>query len=134
MELMTQMIFKILKLYKSFMKEEMEKLHVNIPPHQFKFLKVINKSKQCKAKDLSLLFDCDKAHIARVIKKLERLDLIIKNQDKNDLRSEYISLSLKGQKLIKKLIKLDHLFEKKIKAKYNENEFKQLKNLLDKLA
>ena len=80
MELLTQKIFKVLKLYKKFIKDEMLKLGLKIPPQHLKFLKAIGKVKQSKAKELSELFDCDKAHITRVLKKLEDLNLIQKTR------------------------------------------------------
>ena len=122
-------LFKILDEYKRYLRENIE-----IPPQEIRVLKWLDHEITTTSTLLTQKLNCDKAHITRMIKALDKQRLILKKTDELDKRKELILLTPLGQKLLLKVQQHEKLFEKSFFYKLSKDEQKQLKTLMNKLV
>jgi DNA-binding MarR family transcriptional regulator len=75
----------------------------------------------------------DKAQIARIIARLHRQDLIIKQSCPNDRRSVALYLSQKGEKLLERLDQVEMEMITEMLTGFSQTEASTLKQLLERV-
>ncbi|WP_394149863.1 MarR family winged helix-turn-helix transcriptional regulator [Vibrio maritimus] len=75
----------------------------------------------------------DKAQIARIIARLHRQDLIIKESSPSDRRSVQLTLSEKGEKLLKRLDQVEMEMMTEMLTGFSDDEADSLKVLLERV-
>ncbi|USD63838.1 winged helix DNA-binding protein [Vibrio sp. SCSIO 43140] len=89
----------------------------------------------CEASQQALVesMNRDKAQIARIIARLHRQDLIIKESSPSDRRSVQLTLSEKGEKLLKRLDQVEMEMMTEMLTGFSDDEADTLKVLLERV-
>lgn len=70
-------------------------------------LKIISKKPQCTAVDIANFLDRDKAQVTRLISSLIKHELIVKELNPQDKRSQYLRVTQSGQAIMETLVDAD---------------------------
>ncbi|GAB3476073.1 MarR family winged helix-turn-helix transcriptional regulator [Marinomonas epiphytica] len=82
------------------MLKQIEELNLDISPMHVRTLKIIHLTESCKASDIANVMHRDKAQITRLISPLIKDNWVVKVDNPNDKRSQYLSLTEQGEDLI----------------------------------
>lgn len=102
----------ILLNYNDFLKNHLK--DENITTRDFLYLYTIFHNKNLSQKELADLMFVSEANIAKMIKKFEKYDLVIKKKDENNKSRNIISLTQKGEEIVNQLIKITAHWETKV--------------------
>lgn len=69
-----------------------------ITPSQWMLLMALGENENLMQTELGKMVNIDNATITRSLDKLQEMNLIVRNQDKDDRRAQHVSLTPKGQK------------------------------------
>lgn len=102
------------------------KEYPDITKAMFEALQLIYFNKSLKAKDIATNLDISRPAASEILTKLEKYNYIVKTKNPKDNRETYFSLSDKGNKVIKSVIKRRINF---IKSIFSEEEIENLSNI-----
>ncbi|TNC85433.1 MAG: hypothetical protein CSH37_07815 [Thalassolituus sp.] len=86
--------------FKSRLQEAFTEAGIVLSPVEFKVLRVIQHATQCTSQDLVRELERDKAQIARIVAALNVKELINREPNPNDKRSQILSISAKGNDVL----------------------------------
>ena len=98
---LSEALFSLLHKVRNNIIQQVRLLDADLSPMHLKSLKVISKITDCTGQKMADFMGRDKAQINRLIKELVNQELVIKTDNKNDGRSQILSLSTRGHELIK---------------------------------
>ncbi|MBU2880425.1 MarR family winged helix-turn-helix transcriptional regulator [Psychrosphaera sp. B3R10] len=112
---LSEAIFNLVHSVRNNIKHELNQLDSGLSPMHFKSLKVISMIDDCTGQKLADFMGRDKAQINRLVKELVNQELITKEENKNDKRSQFLVLSTKALELMRMFKNSEkHVFNKMI--------------------
>ncbi|EGR9007363.1 MarR family transcriptional regulator [Vibrio vulnificus] len=126
-------LFKLVHALKRNVHKHIEKLDLDIAPMHVRVLKIIAKKPQCTAVDIANFLDRDKAQVTRLLSSLIKQELIVKEPNPEDKRSQCLRVTPIGQEIIDKLDGVDIVMFEKMKAGINADDlaiFKRVAGLM----
>lgn len=106
-------LFKLVHSLKKNMQVQIESLDLDIAPMHVRVLKIISKKPQCTAIDIAHFLDRDKAQVTRLLSSLFKQELIVKEPNPEDKRSQCLRITSQGQEIMEKISGVDKtIFEK----------------------
>ena len=121
---------KELKRYSAKMIGEYKDLGI---PELFTLNVIGDAHKEVTIKHIATVHWADQAEISRGVKKLIELELIEKKLNKNDKRFSLLTITIKGEKIHKDIIKRQKDRNQKLLKDFKDTEIIILQKLLDKL-
>lgn len=97
---LSEALFSLVHSVRNNMKHEIKLLDLDLSPMHFKSLKVISMIEGCTGQKLADFMGRDKAQINRLIKELVSQELIVKEENENDKRSQFLVLSATGREIM----------------------------------
>lgn len=94
-------LFNLIHTVRHRMTEKIKALGLDLSPMHLKSLKIISMIEECTGQKLTEFMGRDKAQINRLIKALVQEELVIKTENEHDGRSYVLSLSSRGEDVIK---------------------------------
>lgn len=123
----------IINVYKSMKKNFQVLKDINISMVQLHGLIYIYENKNCSLKDLAKKFSITLPSANDLINKLNQLKLINRKEDKQDRRLINLSITKKGEKLIKSILEKNNQCFSSLINKLNMEEKKQLLKIFKKI-
>lgn len=106
-------LFKLVHAVKRNVHEKIEALDLDIAPMHVRVLKIITKKPQCTAVDIANFLDRDKAQVTRLLSALIKQELIVKEPNPEDKRSQCLAITERGNTIVEQLTDVDsEMFEK----------------------
>lgn len=97
------------------MLQQVKQLNPELSPMHLKSLKVISFIEDCTGQKLATFMGRDKAQVNRLIKELVARDLVVKTDNEKDKRSQLLTLSQQGKKIMERFNKIEkQVFESMI--------------------
>ena len=106
-------------------------LPFNLNQQQFSIFFEIAKAGKVKQKEMVNRLLLEKAHVSKVVKKLQQMDLITVTENEEDKRSYWLSVTKKGEKLLKQCREIFSEWHKDWICEIDETE---LPSILDHLT
>ncbi len=106
-------------------------LPFNLNQQQFSVFFEIAKAEKVKQKDMVNRLMLEKAHVSKIVRKLQQMDLIAITSSEEDKRSAWLSPTDKGKEVLKKC---RAIFEEWNSVWTSDIEEKQLLSVLDNLT
>jgi MarR family 2-MHQ and catechol resistance regulon transcriptional repressor len=106
-------------------------LPFNLNQQQFSIFFEIAKAGKVKQKEMVNRLLLEKAHVSKVVKKLQQMDLITVTENDEDKRSYWLSVTKKGGELLKQCSEMFHEWHKNWICEIDETE---LSSILDHLT
>ncbi|WP_440874192.1 MarR family winged helix-turn-helix transcriptional regulator [Thalassotalea sp. PLHSN55] len=97
---LSEALFSLVHTVRNNMQQELKQLTSDLSPMHLKSLKVISIIDDCTGQKLADFMGRDKAQINRLIKELVSQEFIIKSENKQDKRSQILTLSETGLKVM----------------------------------
>ncbi len=106
-------------------------LPFNLNQQQFSIFFEIAKAGKLNQKEMVNRLLLERAHVSKVVKKLEKMELIIIAPSNEDKRSSWLSTTPKGEQLLHNIMEIIEKWNKEWIAAYDQ---KQLQSMLDNLT
>jgi DNA-binding MarR family transcriptional regulator len=101
---------------------------------QLHTLEKIYKEKSMKTLEISKALNISPSTLIGILDELENQELIERQRQKEDKRVVLVTTTIKGEAIVKKHIEEDQLFLKNLLKNLNEEEKRNVKDLLDKMT
>lgn len=105
---LNEALFNLLDIIRNTMIQKIKISEVNLSAMNLKLLKIISTMENCTGQKLADFMGRDKAQINRLIKELFNQELLIKQSNENDKRSQLITLTTKGEALVLQFNNIEH--------------------------
>ncbi|WP_444890595.1 MarR family winged helix-turn-helix transcriptional regulator [Microbulbifer sp. DLAB2-AA] len=118
-------LHQLIHAYKKQLRISIQEQRIDLPVNHIRVLKGIGKYPQSTARSIALRMNQDKAQITRVLNELVQSKLIKKTDNPNDRRSQFLTPTASGKKILEKVHNLEteviavmthNLSEKELKA------------------
>ena len=106
-------------------------LPFNLNQQQFSIFFEIAKVGKVKQKEMVNRLLLEKAHVSKVVKKLQKMELITITENDEDKRSYWLSVTKKGEEILKQCTEMFNEWNKKWICEIDETE---LSSILDNLT
>ena len=106
-------------------------LPFNLNQQQFSIFFEIAKVGKVKQKEMVNRLLLEKAHVSKVVKKLQQMELITITENDEDKRSYWLSVTKKGDEILKQCTEMFYKWNKKWISEIDETE---LSSILDNLT
>ena len=130
----TESIFRLMHALKCNIGHELESQNLGLVPMQMRVLMMIHKRPNCTANDIVQAIRRDKAQITRLIAGLIDQQLIRKEPNPNDKRSQLLVFTDEGHRLQSLLLKQLDAMQKKITSGLSEQEVELFEAVSAKMA
>lgn len=128
-------LFHLVHALKRQLFEQAEQLNVSLTPMHIRVMKIIDRKKPCTAIDIASFLSRDKAQVTRLVNTLIEKDLITKEPNPNDKRSQYLCVTETGTALVDEIAKIDANTMKMMTKNLSEeelSEFQRISSLMSK--
>ena len=105
-------------------------LPFNLNHQQYSIFFEIAKAGKVKQKEMVNRLLLEKAHVSKVVKKLQQMELITITENNEDKRTYWLSVTKKGEKVLKQCSEMFHEWHKNWICKIDEREFPSILNNL----
>lgn len=127
-------IFNLMHVLKSQLGERLEAQEVGIAPMQARVLMIVHKKKNCTANDVVKFIKRDKAQITRLISGLIDQDLLRKEPNPHDKRSQLLIFTEKGQRVQNLVLQQVESIQHIITTDLTPVEVEQFESIATKMA
>lgn len=104
---------------------------IGLKIRELRVLRLIHEHPHKTLSELVNMIELDKTLLSKNLAVLEQKQLITRQSDPNDARRQYIDLTPQGEKMWQIAERIGQRLEKEIFADLNEEQWKQLHNLLN---
>jgi DNA-binding MarR family transcriptional regulator len=128
----TQIANEIMALFKvvtSAMVKGYRSEGIDLPTIQLVLLKMISKTKNCKASDINATLGKDKAQITRSVSELINKGLVKRKQDVEDRRAYFLVLTEEGGRIVSKLDPVEESTIVAMTKGLSKNEIKEFRKV-----
>lgn len=125
----TDIFFNILHSYKMAMRSTLKGHEPRLNGMNVKCLAFISNKENCTANDIVILFNRDKAQIARLIKEMMVNDWLTKAANPEDKRSQLLQLTSTGKELAELIRKTEQQVYKKMQENISAQELNEFKRI-----
>lgn len=126
-----QTLFRINKLYTEKTNSNLKEF--NVTRSDMSFLLKLNEMGEMTQKDLAESRNLNNATVTRALERLEKKGFVNRVDDEKDKRKKNVLLTSEGKQVVNNILKKHEKFKKEIFGDFDENEFQDLMDLLDKL-
>lgn len=116
------------KLYTEKTSTNLKGFNVTCP--EMSFLLKLNEMTQ---KNLAESRNLNNATVTRALERLEKKGFVKRVDDEKDKRKKNVLLTSEGKQILNDILKTHEDFKKEIFSDFDENEFENMMNLLDKV-
>ncbi|MCG9630880.1 MarR family transcriptional regulator [Vibrio sp. Isolate30] len=127
-------LFKLVHAVKRNVHEKIEALDLDIAPMHVRVLKIITKKPQCTAVDIANFLDRDKAQVTRLLSALIKQELIVKEPNPEDKRSQCLAITERGKAIVDQLSEVDSEMFEKMKIGIDSVELATFERVAKKMA
>ncbi|MDK9763102.1 MarR family transcriptional regulator [Vibrio sp. D420a] len=127
-------LFKLVHAVKRNVHEKIEALDLDIAPMHVRVLKIITKKPQCTAVDIANFLDRDKAQVTRLLSALIRQELIVKEPNPEDKRSQCLAITERGKAIVDQLTEVDSEMFEKMKIGIDSDELATFERVAKAMA
>ena len=127
-------LFKLVHAVKRNVHEKIEALDLDIAPMHVRVLKIITKKPQCTAVDIANFLDRDKAQVTRLLSALIKQELIVKEPNPEDKRSQCLAITEHGKAIVDQLTEVDSEMFEKMKIGINSDELATFERVAKAMA
>lgn len=127
-------LFKLVHAVKRNVHEKIEALDLDIAPMHVRVLKIITKKPQCTAVDIANFLDRDKAQVTRLLSALIKQELIVKEPNPEDKRSQCLAITERGKAIVDQLSEVDSEMFEKMKIGINSDELATFERVAKAMA
>jgi len=127
-------LFKLVHAVKRNVHEKIEALDLDIAPMHVRVLKIITKKPQCTAVDIANFLDRDKAQVTRLLSALIKQELIVKEPNPEDKRSQCLAITEHGKAIVDELTEVDGDMFEKMKVGIDSNELATFERVAKAMA
>ena len=114
--------------------EKIEALDLDIAPMHVRVLKIITKKPQCTAVDIANFLDRDKAQVTRLLSALIKQELIVKEPNPEDKRSQCLAITERGKAIVDQLSEVDSEMFEKMKVGIDSDELATFERVAKAMA
>jgi len=100
-------LFQLVHALKRQLHDQASQLDLTITPMHIRVMKIIDRKKPCTAIDIASFLGRDKAQVTRLVNTLINENLITKEPNPEDKRSQYLCVTESGAKLVEEIAKID---------------------------
>ncbi|WP_158966468.1 MarR family winged helix-turn-helix transcriptional regulator [Paraglaciecola sp. L3A3] len=104
---LSEVLFSLFHNVRNNISQQVKLLDLDVSPMHMKSLKVISTIEDCTGQKLADFMGRDKAQVNRLLKELVSQELVIKTENKNDGRSQILSLSSRGREFMGKFKQIE---------------------------
>ncbi|KAB0286809.1 MarR family transcriptional regulator [Vibrio fortis] len=127
-------LFKLVHAVKRNVHEKIEALDLDIAPMHVRVLKIITKKPQCTAVDIANFLDRDKAQVTRLLSALIKQELIVKEPNPEDKRSQCLAITESGKAIVDQLSEVDSEMFEKMKIGIDSDELATFERVAKAMA
>lgn len=127
-------LFKLVHAVKRNVHEKIETLDLDIAPMHVRVLKIITKKPQCTAVDIASFLDRDKAQVTRLLSALIKQELIVKEPNPEDKRSQCLAITERGKAIVDQLSEVDSEMFEKMKIGIDSDELATFERVAKAMA
>lgn len=127
-------LFTLVHTLKRNLHDQIEELHLGITPMHVRVIKIINHKPHCTAVDIANYLNRDKAQVTRLLSSLLTQELIIKEPNPEDKRSQCLRITESGKEIMKKISAIDNAMFEKMSMDLSEAEIAEFKRVAKKMA
>lgn len=127
-------LFKLVHAVKRNVHEKIEALDLDIAPMHVRVLKIITKKPQCTAVDIANFLDRDKAQVTRLLSALIKQELIVKEPNPEDKRSQCLAITEGGKAIVDQLTEVDSEMFEKMKIGIDSDELATFERVAKAMA
>jgi DNA-binding MarR family transcriptional regulator len=127
-------LFKLVHAVKRNVHEKIEALDLDIAPMHVRVLKIITKKPQCTAVDIANFLDRDKAQVTRLLSALIKQELIVKEPNPEDKRSQCLAITERGKAIVDQLSEVDSEMFEKMKIGIDSDELATFERVAKAMA
>lgn len=127
-------LFKLVHSLKRNVQEQIEALDLDIAPMHVRVLKIIANKPQCSAVDIANFLDRDKAQVTRLLNSLIKEELIVKEPNPEDKRSQCLRITVSGQEIMSKIAGVDKAMFEKMKDGISNEELGVFQHVARKMV
>ncbi|QFT09554.1 MarR family winged helix-turn-helix transcriptional regulator [Vibrio sp. THAF190c] len=127
-------LFKLVHAVKRNVHEKIEALDLDIAPMHVRVLKIITKKPQCTAVDIANYLDRDKAQVTRLLSALIKQELIVKEPNPEDKRSQCLAITEHGKAIVDQLTEVDSEMFEKMKIGIDSDELATFERVAKAMA
>ncbi|WP_167512741.1 MarR family winged helix-turn-helix transcriptional regulator [Aliivibrio finisterrensis] len=127
-------LFTLVHTLKRNLHDHIEELHLGITPMHVRVIKIINHKPHCTAVDIAHYLNRDKAQVTRLLSSLLTQELIIKEPNPEDKRSQCLRITESGKEIMKKISGIDNKMFEKMSKDLSEAEIAEFKRVSEKMV
>ncbi|MBD1577891.1 MarR family transcriptional regulator [Vibrio sp. S11_S32] len=127
-------LFKLVHSLKRNVQEQIEALDLDITPMHVRVLKIIANKPQCTAVDIANFLDRDKAQVTRLLSSLIKQELIVKEPNPEDKRSQCLRITESGQEIMSMIAGVDKAMFEKMKDGVSNEELEVFQHVARKMV
>ncbi|WP_153915966.1 MarR family winged helix-turn-helix transcriptional regulator [Shewanella sp. TC10] len=127
-------LFPLVHSLKRQLHNRIEQLNLDIAPMHVRVLKIINKKVPCTAIDIANFLNRDKSQVTRLLNTLITQELIVKEPNPEDKRSQCLRLTDKSQQIMGEIAQIDKKIHEQMTDGITEEELILFENIAAKMA
>ncbi|EHN68745.1 MarR family winged helix-turn-helix transcriptional regulator [Aliivibrio fischeri] len=127
-------LFTLVHTLKRNLHDQIEGLALGITPMHVRVIKIINHKPHCTAVDIANYLNRDKAQVTRLLSSLLAQELIIKEPNPEDKRSQCLRITEDGKEIMKKISGIDKSMFEKMSVDLSDEEIAEFKRIAEKMA
>ncbi|MUK50604.1 MarR family transcriptional regulator [Aliivibrio fischeri] len=127
-------LFTLVHTLKRNLHDQIEELELGITPMHVRVIKIINHKPQCTAVDIANYLNRDKAQVTRLLSSLLAQELIIKEPNPEDKRSQCLRITESGKEIMKKISGIDKSMFEKMSMDLSDEEIAEFKRIAEKMT
>lgn len=125
-------LFQLLSALKSEMFDVLAQHDISVAPMHIKVLNCLDKMAPCTAQELGQVIQRDKAQITRLIKDLEKHNLVERIPNPNDKRSQILTLKPEAEGILEKMKLVKQNVSDRMGKEVSEEEIQQFTLVVEK--
>jgi DNA-binding MarR family transcriptional regulator len=127
-------LFILAHSVKRNLQNQIEALELNIAPMHVRVLKIIDKKPQCTAVDIASFLNRDKAQVTRLLNSLIKQELIMKEPNSEDKRSQLLRITKSGQEIMEKLAEVENSMITKMQEGISKQDLETFQRVAKQMA
>ena len=126
-------LFNLAHTLKRKIHDHLEEMQLGIAPMHVRVLKIINAQTPCTAVDIAAFLDRDKAQVTRLLNTLIAQELIIKQPNPADKRSQCLEITATGKEITNQITEINKQVLAQMAARISAQELNSFMAVADKM-
>lgn len=129
-----QVLLKLIYGFKKNLKYHYDLSGTQLAPMHLRAIQKISEIEQCTSQNVADAMKRDKSQVTRLVVELIDRELLVKTQNPNDKRSQFLSLTSQGEAELAHLIKAESDAMEALTRNLNDEEVTSLVSLINKMV